>query len=79
MKYDLSRRELIYGVMNISNENIFLKTVNSVAKNLLLETIDSGHSVSRIGRFLLPWYFLDTLRALLYPENIDERLQYGTI
>lgn len=54
IKYDLSRRELIYGVMNISNENIFLKTVNSVAKNLLLETIDSGHSVSRIGRFLLP-------------------------
>lgn len=37
MKYDLNECELIYGAMNIPSENIFLKAVNSVSKNLLLE------------------------------------------
>ena len=39
MKYDLNGRELIYSTVNIQSENIFLKAVNSVAKNLLLEMV----------------------------------------
>ena len=39
MKYDLNGCELIYSAMNIPSKNIFLKAVNSVAKNLLLELV----------------------------------------
>lgn len=39
MKYDLNGCELKYSAVNIPSENIFLKAVNSIDKNLLLEMV----------------------------------------
>lgn len=49
----------------------------TVDPNHLKRSIQDTMCLELVVSFVL--YFLDTIKCLVYPENIDGRLQYGTI
>ncbi len=45
----------------------------------LKRSIQDTMCLKSVVSFVLSCYFLDTIKRAVYPENIDGRLQYGTI